>query len=323
MGEGGGGVSRRQLSALLGAALFAPGLARAQVEDEEASVRLAEDVARRMAGPVMVDGRGPFSFVVDTGANATAVSADLAAALGLKITGSGVVNGIAGAERVPTALIRELRVGSVSATRLRVPVLPRQELGGDGLLGVDVMKNRVVRLDMEKWEFGIGRPSDSRPEARAATESGRLRRQDDGRPADPRAILVPARQRFGQLMIVDADLYGVQVSAFLDSGAQITVGNTALQRVARTNAQSAAQTTRVQLMSATGQTIGGDLLDVPGLRLGGLKIGGLSAVFADLHAFKIWDLEDVPALLIGMDVLRHFRSVELNFRRKHVIFRIP
>lgn len=316
------GMSRRDLAAVLAAGLFLPGLARAQVADEEARVSLQEDVARRMAGPVMVEGQGPFSFVVDTGANATAISADLAAALNLKTGGAGVVNGIAGAERVQTAVIKELKVGSVTATHLRVPVLPRQELGGDGLLGVDVMKNRVVRLDMEKWEFGIGRAADAKAELRSTTDSGRLRRPVEP-VLDPRTILVPARQRFGQLMIVDADLYGAKVAAFLDSGAQVTVGNTALQRVARASPESASQATRVQLMSATGQTIGGDLLGVPGLRLGGLKIGGLQVVFADLHAFKIWDLEEVPALLIGMDVLRHFRSVELNFRRKHVIFRIP
>ena len=59
---------------------------------------------------------------------------------------------------------------------------------------------------------------------------------------------------------------------------------------------------------------------LPGLRLGGLRIGNLSCVFADLHTFKIWDLVDRPAILIGMDVMRHFKTIELDFGRREVVF---
>jgi hypothetical protein len=39
--------------------------------------------------------------------------------------------------------------------------------------------------------------------------------------------------------------------------------------------------------------------------------------------FDIWDLKAQPAILIGIDVMRHFQSIELDFGRKLVTFRTP
>jgi len=313
-----GGISRRALSAAIGAALFAPGVARGQVGNEEdtAQVALIEDVSRRMTGPVRVNGRGPFSFVIDTGANVTVISQELAEALGLEPTGEGSVHGIVGVERTPTTLVSRLTIGAVRASNLQTPILRRRELGGDGLLGVDVMRNRVVRLDFAKWAFQIGSTD---PGFRSIGEGGRLTR-GFGEMLVGDAVVAPARQRFGQLMTVNASMKGVRVSAFIDSGAQSTVGNAALLRATRGVLGEGEQSTRVTLVSATGQTIGGDLLTLPELRIGRVRLGRLPVAFADLHAFDIWGLQDTPAILIGMDVLRRFRSVELNFRRSHVVF---
>ena len=77
----------------------------------------------------------------------------------------------------------------------------------------------------------------------------------------------------------------------------------------------------VELLSATGQTASGDLCPLPSLRLGGLRIEGLNAVFSDLHTFDIWRLLDRPAILLGVDVMRHFAAVELDFGRRRVVFR--
>ena len=118
--------------------------------------------------------------------------------------------------------------------------------------------------------------------------------------ADPAVVIVPARQRFGQLTIVDAEVNGVPVTAFLDSGAETTVGNLALRDAVMIREPGLrAQVIVVQLVSATGQMVSGELSRIPPLRLGGLRIGNLSCVFADLHTFRIWDLLDRPAILVG------------------------
>jgi len=46
-------------------------------------------------------------------------------------------------------------------------------------------------------------------------------------------------------------------------------------------------------------------------------------IFAELHIFNLWKLNDRPAILIGIDVLRHFQGVTLDFGRRQVIFIPP
>ena len=49
-------------------------------------------------------------------------------------------------------------------------------------------------------------------------------------------------------------------------------------------------------------------------------VGDVLGIFAQLHIFDLWNLSDRPAILIGVDVLRHFQSVTLDFYRKVVVF---
>lgn len=285
----------------------------------DAALQAGFDPVQRMTVPVTVEGAGPFTFVVDTGANRSVLSAETAQRLGLPSAGTAAIHGIAGVEPAETVSVRRMTVGSVVTGRLRMPLVARRDLGADGLLGVDVLTRRDVMLDFERNRFNIAASNTSfRQQATTGGGSGRL-----VTPAfDPTLVVVPARYRFGQLTIIDAEVgVGLPITAFLDSGAQSTVGNLALRNAAFLQEPGLAlKTLRVQLVSATGQTVSGDLARLPGLRLGGLRIGNLSCVFADLHTFKIWDLVDRPAILIGMDVMRHFRSIELDFGRREVVF---
>ena len=46
-------------------------------------------------------------------------------------------------------------------------------------------------------------------------------------------------------------------------------------------------------------------------------------MFADLHIFKLWDLADRPAILIGIDVMRYFEAIELDYGLRRVVLRTP
>ncbi|WP_333587234.1 retropepsin-like aspartic protease, partial [Phenylobacterium sp.] len=112
-----------------------------------ADLAAGADRARRMTAPVTLNGLGPYAFVVDTGANHSVLALDLADALSLPHGRPELVHGIAGAEPAETALIDRLNVGQITARRVRTPLLERARLGVDGLLGVDVLRNRAVTLD--------------------------------------------------------------------------------------------------------------------------------------------------------------------------------
>jgi predicted aspartyl protease len=278
-------------------------------------IETALDAAMRLTIPVLLDGAGPFEFVVDTGANVSVVSAELAEQLQLPRAGTAMVHGIAGAQETDLAIVRKLSAGAVSTTVPRMPILPRARLGADGLLGMDLLRGRRLIMDHRRRRLEIAR---SLPATAAPVRSVGVRR---GR--DPEFV-VPARLRFGQLIIVDAEVADVRVAAFLDSGSQNTIGNDALKAaVQRRNAGFSQQLIRAPLLSATGQTVMAEIASLPPLRLGGLLVGNLTIAFAPLHIFEIWDLADRPALLVGADLLRRFNSVEIDYGRRLVTFRPP
>ncbi|MDX9997064.1 MAG: retroviral-like aspartic protease family protein [Phenylobacterium sp.] len=283
-------------------------------DPDETELTTGADAAARVTAPVLINGQGPYEFVVDTGANHSVLASEVAAPLDLPTAGRAGVHGIAGVEPAETVLVRSLTIGTLTSRRIRAPLLPKARLGADGLLGVDVLKNRRVLIDFQRNELRIG--SSREPSLLVGAPAGRL----SSRQPDPSLVVVPARQRFGQLIIIDADIGGQPVTAFLDSGSQNTVGNLALGRLLSANPVLAAQKMVVQLIGVTGQTVSGELFPIPPLRMGGLRIGNMSAVFVDLHVFDIWDLKDTPAILVGVDVMRHFRSIELDFGGKKVTF---
>jgi predicted aspartyl protease len=280
--------------------------------DAGARLETAFDQAKRMTVPVYLNGQGPFGFVVDTGANRTVVATEVAAACNLPGAGQAEVHGIAGAEPADLASVRRLKVGSVISSGLVLPVLPRGRLGADGLLGVDVLRGRVMSLDFVQNRFEIA-ASGQGIEVGPGTNT-RIRSVTE-------PIRVNASIRDGQLVILDSQVANVAVSAFVDSGAQVTVGNRALRdAVVRTHPDFGPHLAPVPLISATGQTAIGEFAPLPVLRLGGMQIYDVIGIFADLHIFDLWKLNDRPAILIGIDVLRHFHDVTLDFGRKEVIF---
>jgi hypothetical protein len=280
--------------------------------DGVAKLETAFDEAKRMVVPVFINGRGPFGFVVDTGANRSVVASELVETCDLPSAGRADVHGIAGAEPANLAAVRRLAVGEVVSSNLAMPTLPRARLGADGLLGVDILRNRTMNLNFAQNRFEISNSG-------IGADIGRDANSRIPSHVDP--IHVGATYRNGQLVILDAQVGDVRVTAFIDSGAQVTVGNLALRdAVVHTHPEFGVRLAPVPLISATGQTAIGEFAPLPTLRLGGMQINEVLGIFAELHIFDLWKLADRPAILIGVDVLRHFRDVTLDFGRKEVIF---
>jgi predicted aspartyl protease len=259
------------------------------------------DVYRRMTAPVKINGAGPYPFVVDTGANRTVISIELASALGLAPNDRELVHGVAGEEMAPVTTAN-LSIGGRDQHDTVMSILPQSSIGGVGMLGVDGLRDQSLTLDFRGQRLEIAA---SRYAAR-----------------DPSAVTVKARRRAGQLTLVDAELAGAVVTALLDSGAQSTIGNMALYEIALTNAPGISWGD-VAIISATGQTIGAQSATLPRLRIGGLQFPAWSVAFADLHTFKLWNLINRPAILLGVDALSRFESVSLDFARDEVRFRLP
>ena len=111
------------------------------------AVKLRE-IDTRMTVPVLIDGKGPYRFIVDSGATRTVVSSRLAAELGLRPAGTVPLHSVGGESEVPAVQIDSLYVGALPAKAIVAPVLDEANLGGEGILGIDTLAHKKVVIDL-------------------------------------------------------------------------------------------------------------------------------------------------------------------------------
>lgn len=101
---------------------------------------------------VRVNGHGPYSFLVDTGATVTIVDASLARNLGLKPLPVAVQGIGAGGSFSTRAYVASIAVGQASDDRVVVGTYDLTQIGAavgriDGLLGYNFLKSYRVTID--------------------------------------------------------------------------------------------------------------------------------------------------------------------------------
>lgn len=113
--------------------------------------------------PVMIDGKGPFRFALDTGASQTLLDSGLVAQLGLEVTGEvGPVTGIVGATTADEVVIESWSIGEVQLPAARAVGLEMTAGGAGavefrGLLGADILRRfKVITLDFDKGLLILG-----------------------------------------------------------------------------------------------------------------------------------------------------------------------
>ena len=259
------------------------------------------DRVARMTVAVFINDQGPFQFVVDTGANRTVLSSALAARLMLPPGRSARLHDIAGVDGVETALVDRLRVGKRQVGGIVAPLLSAADMGADGILGIDGLADQQVDIDFPRDRMTIS-----------------ARRRGGSR--DPDMIVVNARRRFGQLILADARVNGERVYVIVDSGAQYSVGNSVLRE--RMLKHRRTTSTPVTLIGVTGHTMNADYVVTPEMNIGGILMKNVPIAFSDVHPFRQFGLGNMPAMLLGMDLLRAFDRVSLDFEEKKVSFRL-
>jgi len=298
-------ISRRRIVGCGVASLAAfPLAARAGLDPTPRDIAGTRDAANRLSIPVTIDGRGPFHFVIDTGADRTVLADDIAAALRLASGSTVSVQGIARSVDASTVHVSSLEFGHQNVARLETPVLPRAWLGADGYLGLDAINGLRVAFDFKRQSLSVSEPHQ--------LQMFRIVRPDES--------VVRAGGNAGRLRSVDCHVDGIRACAFIDSGAEISVGNRALLRglVASDAAYATGET--AELTGVTGGSVSGRVTRVDRVHVGGLEFSDTGLVIADLQIFDLWDLAERPALFIGMDVLQQFSRVVVDYGRKEYRF---
>jgi predicted aspartyl protease len=264
-------------------------------------IALETERYRRLTVPVTIMGQGPYRFMIDTGAQATVLSRDLADRLELFDRNPATLIAMASTRQVETISVERVRLGTREFNIQVAPLLEAANIGGaDGILGLDSLQNQRVMFDFENNTLAV---------ADAETLGG-------NRGFD---IVVRARRQLGQLVIHRAKIDGVSVAVIIDTGAQGSVGNPVLQRrLRRARAQADTTMTDVNGVELTGQTRIAQRLEI-----GRVEIGNFPIVFADSPTFINLGLGDEPAMVLGMSELRMFRRVAIDFTSQQVLFDLP
>jgi len=268
------------------------------------SVTTVTDVAQRLTINVRIDGQGPYRFLVDTGADRTVVATEVAADLGLIAGERVMLEGVVRAVAAETVSVRELSFGSVRCRDLVVPILPASMLEADGYLGLDVLDNHRVTLDFKNHTLQVG---DSR--SRLSTFWVR-----------PKETRIRATGSSGHLRAVNCTVDGISATAFVDTGGELSAGNSALLTALVNRDPRYKAIGTILLSGVTGGAITGSAAPIQKIQLRELEITDCTLVIADFQVFNVWGLREHPAVLIGMNFLRRFSKVSIDYGLKELRF---
>jgi predicted aspartyl protease len=269
---------------------------------EITSLRTRSD-STLLAAEVKVNGK-PYRFIVDTGAERSVVSDTLANELGLPKVGRANVQGVIRNIDTDLVAVKQLDYGTFSKQDMVMPIIPRVLLKADGFLGLDVINNTRVTFDFRHQELRI---------QRSVTDFGPER-------SDTQIIVIRAPGKAGRLRSNQCVVDGVHTVAFIDTGAELSIGNRALQNALKPDSHP--ELTPVTLVGVTGGEAVGRLIPVKQIKIEELLFTDGDIVISDAPNFDDWGLANKPAVLIGMDYMRQFASVAIDYRRKEIRFEL-
>jgi predicted aspartyl protease len=261
-----------------------------------------KDAAGRAVALININGQGPFRFIIDTGANRSVLSQALATRLGLAPSGEGVVHSVDGTELAMLVNVESLSFGALQLSSGDTPVLDGPMLDGEhGLLGVDGMAGRLLHVDFTKhcveiYESGAQLPTQG-------------------------WLSVPARMRFGSMLMVQGEIMGVHVNVLIDTGSNISLANQHFRDALRDVAARSIEYHNGHAFTFGRPIVLSQRVWTPRLHLGETVVDSVNAYIGDFHIFDLWGLQDEPTLLIGMDVLTRSREMAVDYQNGVVHFR--
>jgi len=283
-------MTRGSIAALLSLLLMvAPAFA-------EVPIQIAE------TGHATVPVQGPFGeqqFVLDTGAEGSAIYEDFASLFGLAASGSIEVQGQTGTSDLVIVRIEELSFDGVTKGPIEAARLPARadHVPLAGIVGLDLFGDRTLVFDL-----GARRASLLGP--------GMV-------PADLRSDPITATTTTGGLLTVPVRIGLVTATAVIDTGARKTRINWNLARLL--NIHPADLSAGDTIHGATNEAIVTGSTRLRDVDLGGRHIADAPVLVADLPVFEVFGVADQPAVILGMDWLWETRMV-VDFPGRRVWF---
>jgi len=269
-----------------------------EVEGEDVA---AKRVRTRLLLDVGINGHGPYRFVVDSGADSSAVGLRIAHELALPVVDQATVTTSTARQVIDRVRVDQFDVGPTVIHDLKMPALAEEHLGGDGIIGIDALVKQRLKMDFRDKTVKV---EDARKPHKSI----------------PGEIVITARRTRGQLILTEVRASDFRLQAVIDTGSEITIGNEALRQ--RLSRRKNAEIVMVPVTGVTGVTQKLQLAVIDELQVGPIVLHNVPVAFADIPPFKLFGLDKTPALLLGTDVLELFRSISLDFRARRVRFQL-
>ncbi len=175
-------------------------------------------------------------------------------------------------------------------------VAPRVFAGADGIISVDAFAQGCLLMKFAEKHFSI-----------LETPCPRVGEQWE---------IVRAQMSFGGLAVVPARIGRVNVHAFIGTGAERLLGNRALHSAAILERKLQDPDSSTVVSAEIPQLVPGNIIETPSFRMGSMTISNMRVVFGDFEVFEEWDVNEEPAIVLGMDVLGITYSMMLEFTRQ-------
>lgn len=275
-----------------------PGSEEPDPRDVLLAAPTTKDRIGRVMVKVMVNGQGPFPFVVDTGASHSTVSPSLVKTLGLTPSDSAriALDGITGTAMVPGVTVNLLQAGAWTLQDTPMPVLWAPVMGGaEGILGAAGLSEESLVIDFIHDRVVIAKTVDAALRIEGLRVHGV--RLTDG------------------LMTIDSEVDGIHLKAVVDTGAERTLCNMPLQKALFQREGKDKGVARVtSVYGATQDTVQGQIVQAPIIAIGTLRVANMDVVCGNFHIFDVWGMADKPAMILGMDVLGTVSALGIDFK---------
>ena len=268
--------------------------ATAALNSSKVKFRLAGGAQPLILLPVLVNDRGPFDFILDTGAGTSLVSTELAKELDLKIIGSKSGQSAGGKVSVSLAKVDSLAVGETKLNEIDIGVVDLGHIAKtvgariDGDLGYNFLKHFRITIVYRACELRLEDPKRVESFARGAQTEIPMRLANPAKP------------------LILADVYPNGRGPFqfaIDTGTSTTAITPALAK------QLGVKTSPVGAGTTGGAAVDFTAGLLQSFQLGGAKIDNMAVIVADFFAMLSTAIGTNLDGIVGYNFLRNYKVV--------------
>lgn len=265
------------------------------VAGEDKAIPVTINAKNQMSVPIIINGQ-PSTGIVDTGATFPLVDNSLLPPSGARPRFPDVtVQGLSGAVDYEVTSVSSLEIAGDRMTAVQAGV--NDSVRFPGLLNVipaDAFKESVIDFDFRGGFISL---YDGRPISDSKLFRSRI-----------------SYQEINQLPFIPVKINGAHGMALIDTGSNSTFLNTAFADSANVRERNDLVK---DLFGVDQDATHARIIELEALRVGRHRINNYNVMVADPELFDVLGFADRPVMIIGLDVLRHFR-VQIDRERRHI-----